>query len=87
MVRRLMLSARKCWRLLNGSKLLPDVIARVRFIDGIKFQEAAARQRSSSTIDHIFQRFKSWPGANLSWHHLAKAFIQFGVTRYPQLAR
>ena len=42
MVFKLMQSAAKRWRLLNGSNLLPDVIAGVQFIDGIKPQEAAA---------------------------------------------
>jgi transposase-like protein len=42
MVHQLMLSASKHWRLLNGSILLPDVIAGVQFIDGVKSQEAAA---------------------------------------------
>ena len=42
MVFKLMQSAEKRWRLLNGAKLLPDVILGVTFIDGIKPQEAAA---------------------------------------------
>ena len=42
MVFKLMQSAQKRWRLLNGSQLLPDVIAGVQFIDGIKPQIAAA---------------------------------------------
>jgi transposase-like protein len=42
MVYKLMQSAAKRWRLLNGSKLLPDVIAGVRFLDGINPQHAAA---------------------------------------------
>jgi putative transposase len=42
MVQQLMLSAAKRWRLLNGSDLLPDVIAGVQFTDGVKSQEAAA---------------------------------------------
>ena len=42
MVFKLMQSAAKRWRLLNGSQLLPEVIAGVQFIDGIKPQEAAA---------------------------------------------
>jgi putative transposase len=42
MVFKLMQSAQKRWRLLNGSKLLPDVIQGLKFIDGIKPQEAAA---------------------------------------------
>jgi len=42
MVFKLMQSASKKWRLLNGSQLLPDVIAGVQFIDGIKPQTAAA---------------------------------------------
>ena len=42
MVFKLMQSAAKRWRLLNGSQLLPDVIQGVQFIDGIKPQEAAA---------------------------------------------
>ena len=42
MVFKLMQSASKRWRLLNGSQLLPEVIAGARFVDGIKPQEAAA---------------------------------------------
>jgi putative transposase len=42
MVFKLMQSASKRWRILNGSNLLPDVIQEVSFIDGIKPQEAAA---------------------------------------------
>jgi putative transposase len=42
MVHQLMQSAAKRWRLLNGSDLLPDVIAGVQFTDGIKSQEVAA---------------------------------------------
>jgi transposase-like protein len=42
MVFKLMQSAQKRWRLLNGSELLPDVIQGTQFIDGIKPQEAAA---------------------------------------------
>jgi putative transposase len=42
MVFKLMQSAQKRWRLLNGSNLLPDVIQGTPFIDGIKHQEEAA---------------------------------------------
>jgi putative transposase len=42
MVFKLMQSAAKKWRLLNGSQLLPAVIAGVQFIDGLKPQTAAA---------------------------------------------
>jgi len=42
MVFKLMQSASKRWRLLNGSTLLPEVIAGVQFIDGIKPQVTAA---------------------------------------------
>jgi putative transposase len=42
MVFKLMQSASKKWRLLNGCQLLPDVIAGVQFIDGVKPQHAAA---------------------------------------------
>jgi putative transposase len=42
MVFKLMQSAQKRWRLLNGSELLPDVIQGTPFIDGIKTQKAAA---------------------------------------------
>jgi len=42
MVFKLMQSASKKWRLLNGAQLLPDVIAGVQFIDGVKPQTAAA---------------------------------------------
>jgi len=41
MVFKLMQSAAKKWRLLNGSQLLPDVIQGIPFIDGIKSQAAA----------------------------------------------
>jgi putative transposase len=42
MVFKLMQSASKRWRLLNGSQLLPEVIAGARFVDGIKPQVTAA---------------------------------------------
>jgi putative transposase len=42
MVFKLMQSAAKRWRLLNGSHHLPDVIQGVQFIDGIKPQQDAA---------------------------------------------
>ena len=42
MVFKLMQSAAKRWRLLNGSQLLDDVIQGVQFIDGIKPQQGAA---------------------------------------------
>ena len=42
MVFKLMQSAQRCWRLLNGSNLLPDVIQGTQFIDGIQPQEDAA---------------------------------------------
>jgi transposase-like protein len=42
MVHQLMLSAAKRWQLLNGSDLLPDVIAGVPFTDGVKSQQDAA---------------------------------------------
>jgi hypothetical protein len=42
MVNKLMESAAKRWRLLNGPNHLPDVIAGVQFIDGVKSQPAAA---------------------------------------------
>ncbi len=42
MVHKLMESASKKWRLLNGSELIPDVIQGIPFIDGIKAQEVAA---------------------------------------------
>jgi len=42
MVFKLMQSAAKRWRLLNGSQLLPEVIAGVQFINGLKTQTAAA---------------------------------------------
>jgi putative transposase len=42
MVFKLMQSAQKRWRLLNGSNLLPDVIQGTQFIDGLKPQQAAA---------------------------------------------
>lgn len=41
MVFKLMQSASKKWRLLNGSQLLPDVIQGIQFIDGIKSKAAA----------------------------------------------
>jgi transposase-like protein len=42
MVFKLMQSASKKWRLLNGSQLLPEVIDGIQFIDGIKPQVTAA---------------------------------------------
>ena len=50
MVFKLMQSASKKWRLLNGSQLLPDVIAGVQFTDGLKPQTAAAY---NSTVNNI----------------------------------
>ena len=41
MVYKLMESAAKHWRMLNGSQLLPDVIAGIPFIDGVRDQAAA----------------------------------------------
>jgi transposase-like protein len=41
MVFKLMEAASKGWRLLNGSPLLPKVIAGVRFVDGVEQTEAA----------------------------------------------
>ena len=38
MVFKLMQSAEKKWRLLNGAVLLPDVIAGIPFLNGIKSQ-------------------------------------------------
>jgi putative transposase len=42
MVFKLMQSAEKKWRLLNGAKLLPEVIQGIKFEDGIKSQKHAA---------------------------------------------
>jgi transposase-like protein len=42
MVFKLVESAARRWRALNGAKLLPDVIAGIRFIDGEKPEKAAA---------------------------------------------
>lgn len=42
MVHQLMLSASKRWKLLNGAKLLADVIQGVQFTNGVKSQEVAA---------------------------------------------
>jgi transposase-like protein len=42
MVFKLCASAQKAWRLLNGAKLLPDVIAGVQFINGEKAEKDAA---------------------------------------------
>jgi transposase-like protein len=42
MVFKLMQSAAKRWRLLNGSQHLPDVIQGIQFIDGLKPQQDAA---------------------------------------------
>ena len=42
MVFKLMESAAKKWRLLNGSKLLPEIIQGTKFIDGIKQEKVAA---------------------------------------------
>lgn len=42
MVVKLMQSAAKRWRLLNGSQRLADVIQGFQFIDGIKLQQDAA---------------------------------------------
>lgn len=42
MVFKLTQAAEKKWRLLNGSKIMPDVIRGVRFIDGVRETQAAA---------------------------------------------
>lgn len=42
MVFKLMESAAKKWRLLNGSNILPDVIQGIKFIDGIREDKVAA---------------------------------------------
>ena len=42
MVFKLIQSAQKKWRLLNGSSLLPDVVQGIKFIDGVKEAEVAA---------------------------------------------
>jgi transposase-like protein len=42
MVFKLTQAAEKKWRLLNGSKIMPDVIRGVRFIDGVREKQAAA---------------------------------------------
>jgi putative transposase len=42
MVFKLVLAAEKKWRVLNGSKLVPDVIQGVRFIDGERETQSAA---------------------------------------------
>jgi len=42
MVYKLMMSAQKKWRLLNGSSLLPQVIQGIKFIDGVKESKTAA---------------------------------------------
>ena len=42
MVFKLCESAARRWRLLNGAKLLPEVIAGAKFIDGEKPEKAAA---------------------------------------------
>lgn len=42
MVFKLCQSAARKWRMLNGAKLLPDVIAGVRFIDGERTEKTAA---------------------------------------------
>ena len=42
MVYKLMQSAQKKWRLLNGSDILPDVLQGLKFIDGVKESKTAA---------------------------------------------
>ena len=42
MVYKLMQSAQKKWRLLNGSDILPDVLQGIKFIDGVKESKTAA---------------------------------------------
>jgi poly(3-hydroxybutyrate) depolymerase len=42
MVFKLMESAAKGWRKLNGCSLLPDVLRGVKFVDGEKLTESAA---------------------------------------------
>jgi len=42
MVYKLMMSAQKKWRLLNGSSLLPELLQGIKFIDGVKESKTAA---------------------------------------------
>ena len=42
MVFKLTQAAEKKWRMLNGSKIIPDVIRGVRFIDSVREKQAAA---------------------------------------------
>ncbi|NOZ39752.1 MAG: IS256 family transposase, partial [Planctomycetes bacterium] len=42
MVYKLMMSAQKKWRVLNGSSLLPQVLQGIKFIDGVKATKDAA---------------------------------------------
>jgi len=42
MVFKLMESAAKGWRKLNGSSLLPELLQGVKFVDGEKLTESAA---------------------------------------------
>jgi len=42
MVFKLMQSAQKKWRLLNGSSILPDILQGIKFIDGIREDKVAA---------------------------------------------
>lgn len=42
MVFKLVQAAEKKWRLLNGAKIIPDIIQGVRFVDGVREDKAAA---------------------------------------------
>ena len=42
MVFKLMESAAKKWRLLNGAQIIPDILQGIQFIDGIREEKAAA---------------------------------------------
>jgi len=42
MVFKLTQAAEKKWRLLNGARIMPDVIRGVRFVDGVRDTQAAA---------------------------------------------
>ncbi len=42
MVFKLCQAAEKKWRILNGSRIIPDVIQGVRFIDGVREDKTAA---------------------------------------------
>ena len=73
MVFKLCQSASKKWRRLDGSHQIADIIQGVKFKDGEKLTERAARYRGRHRLAVSCQRrSKSTPLAGVKMHHLMR---------------